>query len=393
MLSLKNISVWLLTIFLAGCQAVSQEKDSENLISGLEIQNRIDQLPASGGKVKLPEGEIVIQKPIILKNNVWLQGEGRSTVLLVEDSAGIILQGLKGARVSDLVVKSTERHSAKTGILLENSGDCQVDNVLTQGFARFGIALTDDSFLCEISSSKSADNGQANFYFGNLNAGGRGGDFVPNLVNNCISYGGKYGFECDKAIVLNLTGCVVFQSIDYGYYLHSTSNSVNISGSRSFQVETDAVYVDNSHEVNISSNIFCWQRGNGIVLNKANWGTVSANNFIDNGVLTRDGSYKNGVVLENQTKGIQVTSNAIFNWGDQAPMEYGIIEDKTCAFNLIANNNINYYTREGISSMGNNTLVSNNVMKGDSAFIGMNRPNQYPDFDTLKIHEFIFSKL
>jgi hypothetical protein len=126
------------------------------------------------------------------------------------------------------------------------------------------------------------------------------------------------------------------------------------------------------------------------VLSGAKWGSVSSNNIIDNGIRTRDGSYTNGVVLENETQGIQVTSNAIFNWGDQAPMEYGVIEDATCSYNLIATNNINYYTKEGVLSEGKGTLVSNNLLKGDSAYVGMDREKLYPDFDTTRVHKFIF---
>lgn len=351
-----------------------------------KIQQIIDSLPKEGGKINLPSGTFIINQPIKLKDNVWLQGEGRGTILIVADSVGIILEGINGARISDITIRSAERQKATAGVVIDNSGECQINNVYIQGFKKFGIWMRNNSFLCELSSCYSTDNGQANFYFEKLSAGGRGGDFVPNIVNNCISYGGKYGFEFNQTIVLNLTGCAVFQSLDYGYYLHSTSNSINISGSRSFQVGSDAVHINDSHEINVSSNIFCWQRGHGIVLNNVKWGTIASNNFIDSGIRTRDGSYRNGAVLQNETKGIQITGNAIFNWGDQAPMEYGITEDESCENNLIANNNINYYTKRGILSLGKGTMVSSNVTRGDSAYIGMDR-KPYPDFDTVRIHK------
>lgn len=384
--------ILIITVF-TGCQS---NKKSENFNkwnadekTGINIQKLIDDLPEQGGKVILPNGRFNIDKSLILRNNVWLQGEGRGTVLLVTDSLGIIMKGLKGTKISDVTILNAERHTSKAGIVMDDCGDCQISNVLTQGFKQFGMWVRNDSFLCELSSCKSADNGQANFYFESLAAGGRGGDFVPNIVSDCISYGGKYGFEFNHSLVINLTGCAVFQSLDYGYYLHSSSNSINISGSRSFQVGNDAVYVGNSHEVNISSNIFCWQRGNGIVLNNAIWGSVASNNIIDSGTRTRDGSYRNGILLTNKTTGIQVTSNAIFNWGDQPPMENGIIEENSCEYNLISNNNINYFTRQGVLSQGKGTVVNNNVMIGDNAHLSMNK-KQYPDFDTLRIQKFLF---
>ena len=63
----------------------------------------------------------------------------------------------------------------------------------------------------------------------------------------------------------------------------------------------------------------------------------------------------------NDTKGIQVSGNAIFNWGDQAPMVKGIIEDVLSGSNIIANNNINYYTGNGVVSHGKGTIVENNL--------------------------------
>jgi hypothetical protein len=217
---------------------------------------------------------------------------------------------------------------------------------------------------------------------------GRGGDYVPNLVNNSFAYGGGHGFETNFAIVLNIVGCAVFQSKGYGFYIHSSSNSVLLSGCRTFQVEKDAVYVSNSAELNVSSSIFCWHRGHGIVMDNVQWATVSANNFIDNGVRARNGTFRNGVVIKNKSEGVQVTSNAIFNWGDQNPMEYGIVEDETSANNILANYNINYYTKKDIWSQGKKTAISNNIGVGDRAFKSMNKP-AYPDFDTLRLETFI----
>lgn len=393
----KNLTYLVALTFvwvnLISCdQNQESSRSADNLHTSDQIQDFINQLPDHGGKVILPEGEISITTPINLKNNVWLQGQGRSTELIVKDSIGILLKGLKGARISDIAVRSDERHTAFAGIVLDDCGDCVISKVYTEGFQKFGIAVLNKSFLCEINSCKSADNAQANFYFENLNAKGRGGDFVPNIVNNCISYGGNYGFEFNNALVVNITGCTVYQSLSHGYYLHNRSNSVNIAASRSFQVGAEAVYIETSHEVNISSNIFCWQRGHGIVIDNSKWGSVSSNNFIDNGTRTRDGSLRNGVVIKNESQGFQVTSNAIFNWGDQPPMEYGITEDASCSYNIISNNNINYYTKSGVFSEGKESLVNNNIMKGDRAFVGMDRKKQYPDFDTTRIHEFILNE-
>jgi hypothetical protein len=93
---------------------------------------------------------------------------------------------------------------------------------------------------------------------------------VPNLVTNCIVYGGGKGIECSRTIVLNIVACVIYQSQDVAYYVGNTSNSVLISGCRSFQIGSHAVVADGSHEFNLSSNIFCWHEGHGMLVRDCN---------------------------------------------------------------------------------------------------------------------------
>jgi hypothetical protein len=344
----------------------------------------------TGGEISLSRGEYPVSKQINLLSNVLVKGSGRGTLLSLlgthDTGIGLMIRGADGVVVRDLSIAGNSR--GKSGLVMDDAGDCKIENVYVSGFSEYGIVMRNRSFLCEISSCSASDNAKANYYFENLENKGRGGDYVPNLVNNSFAYGGGHGFETNRAIVLNIVGCAVFQAKGYGFYLHTTSNSVLISGCRTFQIEKDAVYVDNTAELNVSSNIFCWHRGHGIVMNNVQWATVTANNFIDSGVRTRDGSFTNGVVIENKSEGVQVTGNAIFNWGDQNPMENGITEDATCANNIIANNNINYYTKQGVVTKGKGTAVSNNISVGERSFKSMNKP-RYPDFDTLRNETFI----
>ena len=355
------------------------------------IQYAIDAMPDDGGEVLLNRGTYNLNQPISLKNRVWLHGKGRGTLLQVTpsntESVGIMCKGLKGTVVSDLAIKPKSTDSAVAGLVIDDCGDCQFRNIFCQGFNQYGIWMRNKSFLCIISECQLADNGNANIFCEKLAANSRGGDFLPNLINDCIIYGGGYGIECSNTIVLNITGCAVFQSKKYGFYLHNRSNSVLISGCRTFQIEKDAVVIENTHEANISSNIFCWHRGNGIVLDQASWATITANNIIDTGVRTRDGSKKTGIVLKNECRGIQISGNNLFNWGDQVPMLNGIQEDSTCYNNQMVSNNINYFVGTDIISHGRNTLVKNNVTAGPKAFVSDGKP-PYPDFDSTKIEQF-----
>lgn len=354
------------------------------------IQSAIDALGDLGGQVRLGKGVYPLRAPLRLASHVWLCGSGRGTRLIVEPShssgVGLLCEGVKGVVISDLAVRTAEQGSGEAAIVIDDCGDCQVRDVLCQGFAGYGIWMRNNSFLCELQGCKLANNVKANIYADNLAGGGRGGDFVPNLITNCITYGGGTGIECNRAIVLNIVGCAVFQPLKYAYYLHHTSNSVLISGCRSFQVEEHAIVAESSHELNVSSNIFCWHRGNGIVMRDVSWGAITGNEFIDQGVRSRDGCYMAGIVLSEGTRGVQISGNTIFNWGDQRPMRVGIHEDESCRNNIIQGNNINYFVEADILSLGRGTVVSNNVGEKREAYLGAHKPS--PDFTVERIERF-----
>ena len=354
------------------------------------IQNAISELEGNGGEVAIQRGDFDLDAPLVLPDNIWLRGSGRGTRLHVSPGTthGIICDEGKGVVISDLSVLSAQRHAACDGVVVTNSGDCQVRNVFTQGFSECGIVLRENSFLCHLDSCKSADNGRANILTSSMVNDGRGGDYVPNLITNCITYAGGTGIEVEDTIVLNIVGCAVFQPTGHGYHVHSVSNSVLISGSRSFQCGRNAVLVDSSHELNLSSNIFCWHRGHGIELQNVSWGSINANEVIDQGVRTRDGAFTDGIILSRGTEGLQVVGNTIFNWGDQVPMRCGVVEDKSCRNNIVSNNNINYFNEKALSLAGDETIVSNNVVAETDAYQGMGR-QACPDYDMARIEAFM----
>jgi hypothetical protein len=170
--------------------------------------------------------------------------------------------------------------------------------------------------------------------------------------------------------------------------VHDQSNSVLISGCRSFQIGDAAVKAESSHELNVSSNIFCWSEKEGIIIDDVAWATVTGNEFIDNGSfnpmdstnirfnlngktrpfrvkqspeqIENAGTYS-GIVLRNNCRGVVVSANAIFNWPAAHPMKYGIEEDASCHHNQFLGNNINYCELGGISSAGDQSIERNNL--------------------------------
>jgi len=64
--------------------------------SGVEVQQALDILPASGGEVVLPPGVIEIRQPIVLRrDHQTLRGFGRETILRLANDANcpVIIMG------------------------------------------------------------------------------------------------------------------------------------------------------------------------------------------------------------------------------------------------------------------------------------------------------------
>jgi hypothetical protein len=240
--------------------------------------------------------------------------------------------------------------------------------------------------------------GKSGIFLDQLAHGGRGGNFVPNLVTNCIVYAGGVGIETNRAIVANLVACEAFQTGGPGFHVHSDSNSVLVSGCRTFQIQDDAVRVENSNELNVSSNIFCWQLGNGIVLRNVTWGTITGNEVIDTGSANRDLlanqlptslQLKNGIWLDG-TRGIGVTGNTIFNWPVAPPMQHAILEEASCRNSVIVANNINF-AHVGVHSLGRGSQMADNVAYLPESYNPNHRKPDVPlqRFDPNLMQEFL----
>ncbi len=351
------------------------------------IQGAVDALAGLGGVATLGRGIFPLTQPVRLADNVHLRGSSRGTRLRVtpenREGVGLICSTVQGARISDLSITGGNAEASVAGIVVEDAMNCQVRDVFAAGFGQYGIWVRNNSFLCEVSGSTLAGNRRANLYMVDMDMG-RYGDFVPNLVSNCIIYGGGKGIECSKTIVLNIVGCAVYQTGDVAYHLHSRSNSVAVTGCRSFQIIGPAVLVEDTHELNLTGNIFCWHTDHGVIIRDCFWGTISGNNVIDSGSYNTgaknftekmadagaDAPNMNGIRLEG-ARGFNVTGNTIFNWSVCPPMRDGIHEDADSFNNTITGNNVNYYEEEAVHAEGKDTEVRNNVGYGDRAYDGM----------------------
>lgn len=369
-------------------QPIANYKDA-----GIALQEAVNLLD-SGGTISVMTGEYTLNQTVYLGKNVSVKGNGRKTVFKIvktdSTGAGIMAIGLKGVSVSDLSIISAKEPGSVAGICYDHCGDCEIENVYAEGFEKYGIWLRNNSFLCHVNNCTAAANMRANIFTDSL-FWSRAGEYMPNLITNCVTYGGYNGIETNKSIVLNIVGCIVHQPRNFGYYIHNVSNSVLLSGCRTYQTGSDAVWVDKSHEINITGNIFCWSRGKGLVISGVDWGTISGNNIIDSG-SERYGGYKGtgdaiGIELQ-KSRCIQITGNNIFNWGGQGIMMYAIREDALSSQNSIISNNMNYYTESSVSSKGRNTVVKENTSLQSPALNG-NPNGSDPLFKPANLEKFI----
>jgi len=354
----------------------------------------LDQTNKNGsGSIHLAAGVYEIDQPLIVSKNTRVHGEGIATKLKFGSSqsmeGGIIVEKADGVTISDLSVLPMDGGQIDAGIIVDNSGVCTINNVYAIGFRKFGIWLRNRTFLSRIDGCTVAGNNMANIYLDGLSKDGRYGNFIPNQITNCMIFGGGKGIEARNALVTHIIGCMIHQTNDIAIHLHSISNSILISGCRTFQISNDAVVVEGTDELNVSGNIFSWHEGHGLVVENSAWGNISGNEFTDTGSFNPevkdqtltieelpDGfEGKDAILLKNVT-GYHVGGNTIFNWGVCPKMKYGIEEDSLSHNNIISNNNINYFEMGGVKSSGSGTLTTNNLSEGE---IPYTRIKKFPD--------------
>jgi hypothetical protein len=384
---LQNIYVAQDGAMYVAMTELTREPIAHSPSAEVAVQSAIDWLAETSGVVTIGPGTFRLAAPIRLADRIWLRGSGRATRLIVESASesgiGLLGTGVNGVVISDLALLPAQSRRGVAGIVLDACGDCKLRGVFCADFGGYGIWVRNSSFLCAIDGCSLAGNGKANLYLDELRAGPFG-SYLPNLVANCVIYGGGTGVECRRAIALSGVGCAVHQAGGAAYHIHSRSNAVAISGSRSYQTSGDAVVVERSDECSLTGNVFCWQTGHGVVVRDSHWGTLSGNQIVDSGSynpggpdrattfagLPADLPLHNGINLLN-AHGYQVSGNAIFNWSAAPPLGYGIWEDEQCFKNGIVGNTINYFQAEAVRSGGRETIARDNVAHAERPYNDM----------------------
>jgi polygalacturonase len=153
-------------------------------VTGGEIQNALNALPASGGEVVLPPGDIFIRQPIVLRRNFQtLRGSGAATVLRLADNANcpvIILgepvnnpkQAVTGLCVRDLFIDGNRAFQQRelwcltgegseirnNGVTIQRVTDSEVRNVTTARCRSGGLVTTRNVHGLTVNGLESYDN-------------------------------------------------------------------------------------------------------------------------------------------------------------------------------------------------------------------------------------------
>lgn len=332
-----------------------------------------------GGELRLGPGEFEFRETVALTDDVQIRGSGRATRLRCNHGPCVLsVTGNQNVEISNLSVVGSDR-GVPCGVIVDDSVSCQLDAVLATGFIDCGLWLRNNAALCSIRGCSAAANVQANIRLQKL-ARGRYGDYLPTILSDTFVFGGGTGFEFENALLVNVVGCVAYQTSGPAYHLCNKSNSVAITGCRSFQIGTHALLVEDTCETCVTGNIFCWHVGHGILFKRSRWGTITGNEIIDSGSYNAGGQDLTtpfesldpmpplhvGVDFSD-VRGVHVVGNAIFNWPCCPRLAHGIREDATSRKNAFVANNINHHDAASvIASAGEQSVKENNVSHADN---------------------------
>lgn len=325
------------------------------------IQFAIDMNNANGdNKVLLGKGSFSLEMPLKMKENTWLHGKQRGTVLLVLDPVnnGIEVTRADNVKISDLTIISADNFNSLSGIFGEESQNCIIQDVHIYGFVKSGISFSDNSSGFKINRCTFIGNEQSHIY---LERNGKN-DHDQSQISNCTFYCGGYGIIAKRGTSISKGLKItdnIFAQIK-GMAVDSDFDSTEITGNKLYWIGLDGMRVGGEGFM-ISGNINSWIRGHGLVLDSAKNGIISVNNFTDLGVRSRNGFRKSGVAIY-RSSGNSILGNSIWNFGDQGCLEYAVYEQSDCSNNVIKGNAGWFHANpKAFRLKGQNTLAEYNT--------------------------------
>lgn len=353
--------------------------------AGKAIDLAIDYLDGLGGTITLTEGLYPIKHTIVVKANIWLRGQGETTVIqpISEMDACIRLYKASQALVSDLkVTRSDKDPEVQTGIAIRHTVTAQIVDTEVNGFDQYGIYLEGDQEevpkgnwgptagpgLILVNGCRITNNKKDNIFI--ETSGSYIGNAIPVVISDNLIIGGGTGIH-NWAICSNVVDNVIVQTGSFG--MLQMANSILNTGNLYYQTGHSAISAydateqmmhptydrrdnNNNKECNITNNIILKPRGHGIEISEQ-WGTISGNRIADVGEGSVISRY--GIWLHEDSESYTVSGNIITNNPDQAFMICGIKESGRK--NLITKNRIKGYKEDAVCALGKHTLVEENT--------------------------------
>ncbi len=237
-------------------------------VTGGEIQDALNSLPASGGEVVLPPGNILVRQPLVLRRDFQtLRGSGAATVLRLADNANcpVIILGepvnaphviVKNLCVRDLAIDGNRKNQTRelwqlagegseirnNGITIQCVTDCAVKNVAASRCRSGGLVTTLGVRRLTVNNFESFDNefdGLACYLtedsvFSNLNLHDNPGAgisldlaFNHNTISNATLTANDLGIFMRSSHENKFFGVAIHESRNHGIFMAQAENYVN----------------------------------------------------------------------------------------------------------------------------------------------------------------------
>lgn len=234
-------------------------------VTGQEVQQALDSLPATGGQVVLPVGRIEVHQPIVLsRDNLTLRGAGPSTVLHLADNANcpVVLLGepvntptqtVRHLLVAGFFVDGNRVHQTRelwrikgegsqvrnNGITIQGVSDSTVENVTTAHCRSGGLVTTRNVRQLTVRGLESFDNqfdGLACYetegsLFADLNLHDNPGAgisldlaFNDNVVSNAVLVANDLGIFMRASRENQFLNVAIRDSHHYGVFMANTEH-------------------------------------------------------------------------------------------------------------------------------------------------------------------------
>lgn len=322
----------------------SGDYNTDGTADQTEIQEAIDNLPASGGIVRLKQGTYTISAAIsILKSNVTLEGEGASTVIKMANAtnldymiavgnggttaysnclvrnlrcdankanqtsgtgSGIIIYGASGTKNTKIIIENCWLHDSRSDSLrLLGAEDCVVKGCIVWNAGGAGIGVFTASQFNTIQGNVLAAN--------NYGLYDNNGNYIT--VSGNVFRNNSYGVYLTSAWRYTIFGNVFFTQTNYDIYLIGAQRCA-ITGNH-FYGSNRAILIGNSASIT---------QYNAVVGNTIAWTTNPAISLY----------YGTGTTVRNLISG-----NTIYGAGSEGIYVYG------SSYNVITDNVIDYASR------------------------------------------------